>query len=478
MKTSFIRLTAKTKLLLLLTASLLISCSSETYFKIGTGWVDTNLKTVYIDTFSVKMSTVKVDSLTTYNKSVILAGKYSDFNTFTSNVNTPTNDMLTGTTTAMSFIEIARPSFPEITDNTLTFDSIVLEMRFNNFYIGDTLQDMHLFVYQLAERINTKEETSVIFFNTTSFRTEDTPLAEVYFPIRPSNTQSGIYKSEIEIPPVRIRLPDDWGQDLFDKIKVGAPEVETSEKFLDYFKGLTFKAGDDVKSIVGFKADSTFKIRLHYHKPDDFDIQQEFLFSVNTQKQFNHISSDRTGTKLNFPVGEKEIDATQTDNQAYLMAGDGLYVKIEFPYLTNMLQTCDYGTVERAILEIKPVTGTYGKYTKLPSTLGLYAVSMSGEAESQMTDSQNQTQTGSLVEGEQFSANTAYTFDVSNFIQNQILTSQNEQMYLVLRLSDNDMQQTVNRLVIGNSDHSINIGNQVYQNKATLKLYYNMYNDK
>ncbi|MDR1180940.1 MAG: DUF4270 domain-containing protein, partial [Bacteroidales bacterium] len=166
----------------------ILSCSSDSYFKIGTAWVDTSLKMVYIDSCRAKLSTVRIDSTPTYNQGVILAGKYTDINTIT-------GEKLTGTVKASSYIEISNPSVSNIADlrNNTFFDSIVIEMKFNGYYMGDTLNhNMHLFVHQLEERIAEKDVAvgTDMFYNTTSFAYNPEPLAEAIFPIRPSDSAS------------------------------------------------------------------------------------------------------------------------------------------------------------------------------------------------------------------------------------------------------------------------------------------------
>jgi hypothetical protein len=455
-----------------------LSCSSEAYFKIGTSWVDTNLKLVYVDSCKAKLSTVRMDSIATYNQGVILAGKYEDLNTVT-------GDMLTGTIKSTSYIEVANPSVSSLDLNANTFfDSLVIEMRFNGFYMGDTLnQNMHLFVHQLEKRI--KREDVVVgteaYYNTTSFAyNPEEPLAEAIFPIRPGNTASGIsIVGGVMLEPVRVRLPDALGQEMFDKIANKDEDFESSEKFLDYFKGLVFVAGDDVETIVGLRADTTFKINMYYHTQEEFKTDKTLTFSINAQNQFNNITTDRAGTNL-LPdmFVDNEIDSHLTGNQSYISAGDGLYTKIEFPDLSDILLTSAYGIVEKAILEIKPVYGTYQKYTSLPQYLTISASNISGESESALTDSQGQSLTGNLTVDEQFPDNTRYTFDVTSFVQNQMLAPANQKLFLTLRLSGSEMQNSTKRLVIGNSDHAIDAGNLTYYNRIKLYLYYNMYNEK
>ncbi|MDR0384460.1 MAG: DUF4270 domain-containing protein [Prevotellaceae bacterium] len=454
---------------------LILSCSAETYFKTGTNWIDTNLKLVYIDSCRAKLSTVRIDSTPTYNQGVILAGKYED-------VNTVTGEKLTGTIKSISYVEISSPSVTSEPGNEAIFDSLVMEMRFNGFYMGDTVNNnMHLFVHQLEERI--KMDVAVgteVYCNTTSFAYNPEPLAEAIFPIRPHNTESNrTIDGGIIVEPVKIRLPDLLGQELLDKIASKADEFDNNEKFLDYFRGLAFVAGDDVKTIAGFKADTTFKINLYYHIQEEFKTEKVIAFSINPINQFNNITADRNGTKL-LPDSfiNNEIESHQTGNQAFISAGDGLYAKIEFPNLHDILLTSTYGIVEQAILEIRPVYGTYQEYTSAPKSLLISASNISGESESALTDSQGQNQTGNLLLDPQFWDNTLYTFDITSFVHNQMSAPANQKMFLTLRFSNEEMQNSTQRLVIGDSDHSISSGNTTYYNRLKLRLYYNMYNEK
>jgi hypothetical protein len=440
------------------------------------------LKLVYIDSCRAKLSTVRIDSTPTYNQGTILVGKYDD-------VNTVTGEKLTGTIKASSYIEISNPSISstEFGNNSisdsLAFDSLVIEMRFNGFYMGDTVKhNMHLFVHQLEERIKLDDVVigTETYYNTTSFRYNPEPLADVIFPIRPNNTASGILiEGGILIEPVTVKLPDALGQEMFDKIVNKEDEFDSNEKFLNYFKGLVFVAGDEVGAIAGFKADTTFKINLYYHIQEAFKTEKVITFSINATNQFNNIASDRTGTNL-LPDSfiENEIDSHLTGNQAFISAGDGLYAKIEFPNLHDILLTSTYGIVERATLEIRPVYGTYQEFTPIPTSLSIAASNISGEAESTLTDSQGQSQTGNLEINPQFWDNTLYTFDVTSFVQDQMSAPANQKLFLTLKLSSNEMQNSTKRLVIGNNDHSINAGNiTTYYNRIKLNLYYNMYNE-
>jgi hypothetical protein len=402
-------------------------------------------------------------------------GKYKDINTIT-------KENLTGIITATSYLEISSPSVSTDLGKNLFFDSLVIEMRFNGFYMGDTVNNnMHLLVHQLTERMKLDVAVGTeVYYNTTSFAyNRDDILAEAIFPIRPSNTEFGkMIPGGIMVEPVRIKLPKELGEEMFNKIVNKEDEFDSNEKFLDYFKGLVFVAGEDVGTVVGFRADTSFKINLHYHVQEEFKTDRVITFSINARNQFNNIVTDRSETNLQpNRFIENEIESYKTGNQAFISAGDGLYAKIEFPDLQNILLSSTYGIVERATLEIRPVYGTYQVYTPIPPSLTITASSMSGEAESTLTDSQGQSQTGNLKVDPQFWNNTLYTFDVTSFVQNQMLATANQKMFLTLRFASGDMQNSTQRLVIGNADHYIDVNNATYYNRIKLNLYYNMYNE-
>ena len=462
--------TLQRQLPLLFVLPFALACSSEVYFNMGSGWLSTNLKTIYTDTCSVKLTTMKVDSVQTNNQGVILVGRYKDVNTFN-------GDPLTGTITAKSFVEIQRADAVSEIPNNAVFDSIFIEMRFSGVYAGDTTRNMHLSIFRLAERINRDDSETQSFYNTNSFRTEDLPFVEAVFPVRPHNT-NWVIVGGIAVEPVRVRIPDSIGLDLFDKIRKGTEEMTSADNFAKYFKGFAFKAGDGVNQIIGLKADSTFKMLIHYHVREDFVVNKTLSFSINSTRQFNNVIADRSETLLNsFTALEKEIPASISENQAYIAAGDGLYVKVDFPTIPDLARLSDYGSVERAVLELKPVIGTYIETVPLPRTLNVYAVSESGESESILNDAQNTPLTGNLVEDYMSREKTYYSFDITSFVQNQIFAQANQKMYLAVRLPMSEMQKNVGRLAFGDSEHFMKIGTQSASNRAVLKLYYNMYNE-
>jgi len=455
--------------LLILFSFILFSCKENEYFRVDQNWIDTNLKVVYIDSCMVNMSTVKIDSLITDQKYSVLVGEYTD-------VNKLNGAPLTGTTTAISYIELAKNPIENLESNTV-FDSLVIEMRFNGTYMGDTLSDMNLLVYQMAEKMHLDvDDGREVYCNTTSFNLESSPLANVVIPVRPSNTSHDLYdRVGNPVEPVRIKLDHTVGLDLFNKIKNKADEVDDNDKFVNYFKGIAFVSAG-ANSIVGFKTDSTFKVKLHYHEKDDFNTEKEINFLVHGINHFSNINSNRTGTPLDgFSNTIKEIPSELINNQAYIQSGDGLYIKIDFPTISDIRFMSEYGYVERAVLELRPVIGTYGKEVPLPTALSIYSTTISGETETSILNSLNMQQSGNLRIDDQFGEKTSYSFDISEFIQHQMNATPDQKSYILLKLPE--MASSVQRLVLGNSNHHVGINSTTFYNRAKLHLYCSMYDD-
>jgi hypothetical protein len=136
------------------------------------------------------------------------------------------------------------------------------------------------------------------------------------------------------------------------------------------------------------------------------------------------------------------------------------------------------GTIEQAVLFIRPVNTTYDYITPLPKALYLYTESGS----SALADSYNQTLNGNLQIDYQFHENTYYSFDITSFLKSQLGTYDNYKNFLILRLSDTDYQNTVQRLVIGDREHTLHFdagvhGTQTIFSRIELQIFYTIYDD-
>ena len=116
----------------------LFSCYDEngTY---GSDLVDSAFRNVRIDTSTVVVTSVLIDSLETSGKNVALVGRYKH--------------SLWGVVSSHSFIAYERPSYGTDPDETVVLDSLVLSLAFDGRFVGDTTLQQTLSIYQLTEKI-------------------------------------------------------------------------------------------------------------------------------------------------------------------------------------------------------------------------------------------------------------------------------------------------------------------------------------
>ncbi len=116
----------------------LFSCYDEngTY---GSDLVDSAFRNIRIDTSTVVVTSVLIDSLETSGKNVALVGRYKH--------------SLWGVVSSYSFIAYERPSYGTDPDETVVLDSLVLSLAFDGRFVGDTTLQQTLSIYQLTEKI-------------------------------------------------------------------------------------------------------------------------------------------------------------------------------------------------------------------------------------------------------------------------------------------------------------------------------------
>ena len=394
---------------------ILFSSCEKAYIDFGGNFIDNSTSNiVLIDSATVDVSTLYVDSFVSSNYGTIIAGKYTD--------------PLFGTIESRSFVQLGLPSATYSIPNGSVYDSLQLILKLNKNWYGDSSVPAGFSVYQLLSPISFPANQSY-FYNNQQRSYNSTALGSAQFIIRPTITDT-----------IGIRLSQPLGQDLFDKLRTSATETSSTEQFINYFKGIAITGDAANKMILGFN--DTVIMRLHYHKPNVFTEKAVIDFSIYDKSyQFNNIIVNRTGTAL-AALGStnSNIPSAQTQNAGFSQYISGAMVKLRFPYLRNLLQLPNFTKIIKAELLIKPVTNSMQPYYNLPPQLrlsqtdrynlpgtDLYTYDASG---------QSSTQYGNLTIDHLYGLNTGYTYDVTAYMQNQISISENNlNGLLVLPLS-------------------------------------------
>ncbi|UYQ93855.1 DUF4270 domain-containing protein [Chitinophaga horti] len=412
--------------------------------KSGFSYEDVNTENgvgyILLDTFSVDVKTVLLDSVPSSGQNVILNGFY--------------NDPIFGKITAGSFFEVGLPDSRKI-ENNMVYDSTELILRSNGYYYGDTMVPQNIQVYQLAQNINMNEGSSYLYTHH-SFATQSSPLGSRAAYIRPLAKDT-----------VSIRLADSKGQEIWDLFANNANEVSGASQWLDYFKGFAIRTGT-TNAIYGYNA-TTAVMRIHYHINSLERGTSYFEFPLsNSGYQFNNIQADRTGTAIaGLTTTNNSISSTNLDNAAYMQGLTGIATRLDFPSIKKSMELGKFGKIITATLTVQPIRNTYTQYN-LPAKVCLVkADSKQNTYDTLMNSTNGGYQYGDLSIDHLYNENTAYTYDLTSYCTSELTTDNITTRGLLMLPTYGDYLTKPERLVIGDKLNS--------KNKMTFKIYYLLY---
>ena len=435
-----------------------LSACQKPSISFGTSFIsDNNTNIKVLDTSTIQLSTVLIDSFATAGTGTMLLGHY--------------HDASFGTITSRTFLQIGTPSGTSSITNQTGFDSIVLIMRINKTFYADTTVEQRYYVSQLNEVIKLPSSTQITFYNNSSISFNPTPLGHTDIRISPTAVRT----SQNALDSIKIRLPDTLGLRLLGMIQNKSDTITNPNSFLGYFKGVTVYSDTGATNsgaIYGFK-DTVF-MRLYYHQPGVFTTHNFLDFPFNNKShQFNQITADRTGSPLEIltslqssrpnPLIPAEAGSALTNHGVYVQGTTGIQAKIRFPHITNILTIPDYIGLLKAQLILKPIVTTFTPELPLPPQLLL-----------SQTDENNQSgipifvnasiEYGNLFVDYNGQTQTSYSYDITNYIKQQLTIGGITKNGLMLSVPSAANSTTLNRAVFGddtNKNYTIN-----------LKIYY------
>lgn len=437
--------------LLLITISigcLQFSGCENSDFELGQNLLESRGRTILIDTCSVTLTTLLIDSLTTSATSGILVGSV--------------NSADRGSFSSMSFLTFNLPVYSETRtnmNNPLVFDSITFNLSHSKYFIGDTLTNFKLSIHRLTETLKLNDG---YLYNNSTFSFDETPLAQYSFRPYPN------LKKELS-----LKLPNEFGIDLLNKLSTSHESVTNYERFAEYFKGFVLKATDATNAaIFSFSLNSgSGSINLYYHYVEEKKEEKSIVIEGISSSSFNSISHNRENSPLEeLKNGYNGLPSSRSNNQSYIMGLTGLYTRIELPYLRNLLELGDAGTIQSAQLLLYPVKHSYNQFP-LPDTLSLYIADHTNTTVDAITTSYGETlQTGNLVVDKLYDNNTYYSFTITDFVKEELRAIGVNKRKLILTLPDNNMKKTFQSVLLGDQKSD----NQ----QVKLKITYNVYDRK
>jgi hypothetical protein len=393
-KCKFVLNARATVLFILPAISFLFSCQRK---EIDFGTVPENSYThlIFIDTVAVNMSTVLTDSFSTGSAQSFLFGKYKD--------------PYLGLVSTQPFCQLNRPStIPDISDQAV-FDSLSLIVRFNKYYYGDTTKTETISVNELAEAIDLSYNN--LIYNTTRVSTKPIPLGSKLISVHPSTDDT-----------LFIRLDSTKGQELFQKLRAKSDEMNSTESFQYYFKGLSLTTGSGDSSVV-YGIRDTIIMRVNYHINDPFPDSKaiDFVSEINSVA-YNQILTDRNGTNLvSSGRGVTEIPASATNHLSFTQPGTGLYLKLSFPSLKGVIETQNIIRLLKAELVVRPLRQSFNQASlKLPTQLFLVNTNGSNIPGLSVTSPIGGVQYTNPVIDNVFGLDNYYSFDVTGPVNTMI----------------------------------------------------------
>ena len=324
-------------LLLAVWALLLSGCEVAGDFEDALPASASPLTASYVDTFTVRTSTVLTDSVPSSTSNDLLVGRY--------------HDARLGTLTARGYLQVGLNGTFAPTD--AVFDSVVLDLATDPYRYGDTTRRQTLEVHQLQ----TDLRGTATYYTADARPYDATPLGR------------RVLRAGKLGDTLRIRLDAALGRRLFDAAQAG--QLSTDDELLARLPGLVLTpAATDDAALLRFGVSNT-ALRLYYHQPltPTQPLSYSFLASAGP-KHFYQLAADRLGTllsTLNQP--RQALASARTAEETFIEAGLGVQTKVEFPYLLEIKQLGNNLVVNAAVLEAQVVASSENRFLPPPTAL-------------------------------------------------------------------------------------------------------------
>jgi hypothetical protein len=435
-------------LLLLFLGIVIISCDSDVdtgEFVVGSDYLAVSNQVVLIDTLTVDVSTINLDSLITSSQGRILVGNYDD--PYFGKVKSESYFQMSSSGYTLSSVD------SDTEGGSYVFDSIRMILRPDKYYYGDTTKVQTISFHRLLEKVKPNEDDNY-FYNGSSLEYDSESLGSISFKPKPNNQDT-----------IVVNISDIFGEALYKKLK--EREITNFDQFTEYFKGLVIKStSNGSSSVIGFNTASV--LRMYYSKY--LGISEEPLIKdfniLDASKQFNNITLDRSGTLIHvLPAYTDRLSSSQTDNKAFIQSGTGIACRVDFPNIKQLKYISDKGAIVDAELIIRPVNTTYSDTYPLPDSLRVFVADKLNRITGTLNSTGSSTYAILNTQRDEFNEDIGYKVSIGPFLQNEMIKNSDSQLSLVLALPN--ISKAVNRLLVGDQKNT--------NNKIQLKIYYISY---
>ena len=415
----------KDLILLLFLLSITACDENPGEFTLGKEYIEYQTSVNLIDTFTVKLSTVIMDTLNTSGGSKILLGNYSD-------------DVF-GKIICNSYFQVSNPDSFGMRDSDI-YDSLTLVLRYNTYSFGDTTKSQKISVHQLTENIKLDDNSTIS--NITTFDYNPDPIGSIIYTPLPNNENDSL----------SIKIDDAIGLDLFTKLKNDSEVILDYGNFINYFHGIALLTDEAYEgSIIGFEAgEGDVELILHTSRQSSLSIIEiDYEFKLDDiDKQFNNIIHDFSSTGLKTLTEQRvALPINETGGLTFLQGGVGLATRIDFPSLSELL-LYERGTILEARLEIAPFFSNLNTFDP-PSELSLFECDKINRMEYYTINTQSLTSGDDTDSESLYDEESVYSFDLTSYLTDELSDSYiDPEKGLLLTLPSTTIANRFDRMII------------------------------
>ena len=354
----------------------LFSCKKDG--KLSPDFDNNNLTILFTDTFSLKTSLVKEDSLRSDLAIFNLLGLY--------------NDDLFGPTSSSIYTQVTLTGLNvDFGSATPTLDSIVLTLDYLGLY-GDETTPISINVYELTDPFSTSDP---YFSNDTSLAYNPVPIGSISNIIpNLSDSVNLVFQSEIKKPHLRIKLSDAFGQSIMAADANGSNDLTDNVAFTAFMKGLYITTNETVSStslaagtgsILQLDMNSEMStVTLYYHTKNKTSTNQlednnylKYDFTINTDGvKYSQFAHNYSGKNV-----EKHLnnDPTRDSTVTYISRMAGVKTKLEIPNIKDIIADGNV-IINKAELVLTIENLSEDNFAEAMSTLSVVGIDENGSA--------------------------------------------------------------------------------------------------
>ncbi|MGJ5640947.1 DUF4270 family protein [Formosa sp. S-31] len=417
---------------------LIMGCEPDNSTTVGEDWINNDTKVFYIDTFTVKTSTFKYDSIYISSPSRLLFGSYTD--------------PVFGSIKATPYIQLYSEKFD--IDSDAVYDSIALILDYNSYSYNDTLSVQKFDVYEVLE---TLKPEATYFYNTSTYTRSATSIGSISCYPTPKKSDS-----------LHFTLDSSFGKTLFSTLQNN--EINNLSELLDTYKGLTIEPSAENTAILSFN--TTSKLRLFYSIKSEIESEVSYFdITLNAGKSFHNIATDYNNTYFKtLTEQQRYISSKTTDNLSYIQAGAGLATRIDIPYLEQINNITGSGSITGANLKFTLQSNTNTNNLTTRDSLEVYIIDQKSNELSQLIDYSGDY--AYAIKGSNASEmdQDTYNINIKYFLDQKLEANNRDNLFLAIK--PKGFTDSVDRYILEgeNSDKS--------QYKTTLELYYALYDNE